>query len=957
MKTLNTKMALKTQLALGVSAMMLVGSMSTASFAQEDEAVVDEVISTGTRRKARSAADTPAPVDVISGAEFVNNASSDIGDLLRTVVPSYNVNTQPISDASTIIRPANLRGLSPDNTLVLLNGKRRHRGSVISFLGGGLSDGAQGVDIGVMPAIGLKQVEVLRDGASSQYGSDAIAGVINFILKDASEGFTVEAKYGSTYAGDGDNYSIAGNIGLPLGPNGFINISAEYGEQDGTLRAVQRSDAAALIAAGNTAVGDISVNTQTTDFVQYWGQPDVKDAYKVFINTGIELSENVEAYAFGNYAERNVEGGFFFRNPTNRGGVFRGPDVNPLTGNALLTVTNDNGTPLDTTDDFDELFDEQTNVLVTDPSASVRVGTLAGGAAACPRGIPLTSGGGLIPDPTILASVTGDPNCFSFLEQFPGGFVPRFGGDNRDFAFTGGLRGELDVGTGLGYDISGTYGTNKTTFFISNTINASLGPDTPTSFTPGAYEQIETSFNLDLNYAVPVDGWASDLNIATGFEWHDEQFDITAGDSASFALGPLAAPCAALPCEGVEGFATGQGFSSSSNGFGGFAQSSSNSQSNIAIYGELEADITDAFTIQAAVRWEDYDLFGATTNWKIGGLYKLTDSLRLRGTYSTGFHAPSAGQANVVNTTTAFNTAGELADQGTIPLNTAPGQLAADFLENSPDQPGIRPSLGPESANNLSLGVAFDTGPMSWTVDYFNITVKDRIALTDNFDFQEVLDFTGTGVTGYDGSSIGAALTTLDAAGTINRADFAGFEDLQFFRFFTNNFDTKTTGFDIVGRMPFDIGVGSSSVSIAANYTETSVKNQGKIVPLSENRISALEDSLPNWKGNIMFNHQQGIWRGLARINYYGSWINSNNGATNDGVFTPGENVGGEFLVDLELGAQVIENVEVIVGASNVFDNYPNENPDQLSIGQLYPEAAPFGFNGGAYYVKLRITG
>ncbi len=907
-------LSFKTQLALGVSALMIATSFSATSFAADDE-----VISTGTRRKARSAADTPAPVDVISAAEFTNNASSDIGDLLRTAVPSYNVNTQPISDAATIIRPANLRGLSPDNTLVLLNGKRRHRGSVIAFLGGGISDGAQGTDVSVFPALGLKQVEVLRDGASSQYGSDAIAGVINFILNDSSEGGTVEVKYGSTYAGDGDNYRISGNIGLPLGPDGFVNITAEYGEKDGTFRAVQRGDAAALIAAGNTAVADISVNTQTTDFVQYWGDPDIKNDWKIFINSGVELNENTEVYAFGNYAERQVEGGFFFRNPTNRGGVFRGPLVDPLTG-----LEDPNGV------------------------ASVRVATLPGGdATTCPRGVPLTSGGGLIPDPTILASVTANPLCFTFLEMFPGGFVPRFGGNNRDYAITGGVRGELAVGNGLGYDLSGSFGSNKTDFFIRNTINASLGPDTPTSFVPGAYEQKETAINLDLNYAVPVSGWASDLNIAAGFEWHKEQFDITAGDPASFALGPLAAPYNAANGTGVLGFPTGQGFSSSSNGFGGFANSSSNSQNNIAVYGELEADITDEFTLQTAIRVEDYDLFGTTTNFKVGGLYKLTDTIRLRSTYSTGFHAPSAGQANVVNTTTAFNTFGELADQGTIPLSTAPGQLAADFLENAPGQPGIRPTLGPETADNFSIGLGFSTGPMNWTVDYFNIKVKDRIALTDNFDFQDVLDFTGVGVAGYDGSSIGAALTTLDAAGTINRADFAGFEDLRAFRFFTNNFDTKTTGFDIVGRMPFDLGTGTSSIAVAANYTKTQVQNPGKIVPLTGNRISALEDLLPNWKGNVLFTHEQGMWRGMARINYYGPWTDVGNGGTP---------IGDQILVDLEVGAKVMDNVEIIVGAANVFDSYPDENPGQLGIGQLYPESSPAGFNGGQYYVKGRVT-
>jgi len=948
------KLSLKSQLALGVSALMIAGSFSTASFAQSEEvAAGDEIITTGTRRKARSAADTPAPVDVISGVEFQNNASSDISDLLRTVVPSYNVNTQPISDASSVVRPANLRGLSPDNTLVLLNGKRRHRGSVIAFLGGGISDGAQGVDVGVFPAIGLKQVEVLRDGASSQYGSDAIAGVINFQLKDAPEGGMVEVKYGSTYAGDGDNYRISGNIGLPLGDSGFVNITGEYGDTNGTFRSVQRSDALALIAAGNTAVGDISVNTVTDEVAQYWGQPDVSDDFKIFVNSGIELTENIEAYAFGNYAERTVEGGFFFRNPTNRGGVFRGPDVNPATGNTV--TNNDNGTPADDTDDF--LTDDQTGAVVAATSASVRVGTLAGGAAACPRGIPLTAGGGLIPDPTILASVTGDANCFSFLELFPGGFTPRFGGNNRDYAITGGLRGELDVGNGLGYDISASYGSNKTDFFIRNTVNASLGPNTPTSFVPGAQEQIETSFNLDLNYAVPISGWASDLNIATGFEYHKEQFDLTAGDAASFELGPLSAPFDAAAGTGVAGFPTGQGFSSSSNGFGGFTTSTSNSQDNIALYGELEADITDAFTLQAALRWEDYSEFGTTTNWKIGGLYKLTDTMRLRGTYSTGFHAPTAGQANITNVTTAFNTFGELSDQGTVPLTSGPGQLAADFIEQAPGQAGIRPTLGTETADNLSIGIGFDTGPMTWTVDYFNISVDDRIALTDNFNFDEVLDFIadrdagvvgdGINVAGYDNSTILAAVTTLGAAGSLNPADFTGSTDLRAFRFFTNNFDTKTTGFDIVGRMPFDVGVGSSSVAIAANYTQTSVKNPGKIVPLTGNRIAQLEDSLPNWKGNIMFNHEQGMWRGMARVNYIGPWVDVGNGGTE---------IGGEIMVDLEVGAQIMENVEIIVGAANVFDNFPDENPDQLSIGQLYPEASPGGFNGGAYYIKGRYT-
>jgi len=243
----------KSALVLTASSAMMVGMMATPAYAQSsgDTGVEEDVIVTiGTRRQSRSATDVIAPVDVIQADELLNQAPNDIADALRISVPSYNVNTQPISDAATIVRPANLRGLSPDNTLVLLNGKRRHRASVISFLGGGIADGAHGPDISVFPALALKNVQVLRDGASSQYGSDAIAGVINFELKDSAEGGVIEARYGQTYEGDGENYRISGNVGLPLGDRGFINLTAEYGEVEATNRSIARDDAAALVAAG-----------------------------------------------------------------------------------------------------------------------------------------------------------------------------------------------------------------------------------------------------------------------------------------------------------------------------------------------------------------------------------------------------------------------------------------------------------------------------------------------------------------------------------------------------------------------------------------------------------------------------------------------------------------------------------------------------------------------------------
>ncbi len=923
------KLAHKSWLALSASTLMLAAFPVSAQAQISDTTVnsaQDIVITTGTRRAQRSAADTPAPVDVISGVEFTSNAADDVQDLLRTAVPSYNVNTQPISDAASIVRPANLRGLSPDNTLVLVNGKRRHRGAVIAFLGGGIADGAQGVDVSSIPSLALKQVEVLRDGASSQYGSDAIAGVINFVLKDDTTGGTIEAKAGTTYDGDGENYRIGANFGFALGDQGFFNVTGEYGETRGTVRSVVRDDVLGLIAAGNLAAGDFeTINTYTGQVPQYWGQPDVDDDLKLLFNTGLEIGDNTEAYATGTYASRTTTGGFFYRNPTNRGGVYAGPQVNPTTGNSL--ITDDNGTPDDTTDDF--FRDRRTNAVVADPSASVRVGDLDGGDT-CIDGVPLTGTNGVIQDAGIFADIAADANCFAFTETIPGGFVPRFGGDLRDFGLTAGLRGEVDLGTGLTYDLSVTHGASRVEFFINNTVNASLGPNTPRDFTPGGQEQIETTVNADFGYLVDA-GLASDLSVAFGAEYRKEQFDLFAGDEASFALGPLA----------------DQGFSSSSNGFGGFPNSSSNSQDSIGAYVDLEAEVTDQLTLQGAVRYEDFSEFGNTFDYKVAGLYKLNDNVSLRATHSTGFHAPTAGQANITNVTTQ-NVNGNLIDQGTLPLSTAAGQLAADFIEATA---GGRPTLGPEDATNFSAGVAFNYEGLSVTVDAFQIDVDDRIALGANVDFLSALRFAGgqntdtdVAVAGYN--SVSQALDTLSGNGTITRSDFLSLDDLSQFRFFSNSFDTRSRGVDVVARYPFALAGGDSTVSVAANYTDTKVTNVGDINPISDGRVQSLEDLLPNIKGNATWTHRQGMFRGLLRANYFGGWDDTGNGV---------DDISPEVLIDAEIAAEVRDGIEIAIGGNNIFDNYPDENPGAGGLGQLYPEAAPTGFNGGQYYAKVRV--
>lgn len=879
--------------------------------ASAQDADLEEVIITGTRVADRSAADSPVPVDVISGSDFRATASTDVQDMLRTAVPSYDVNAQPISDAATIIRPANLRGLSPDNTLVLINGKRRHRGSVISFLGGGIADGAQGVDLAAIPSLAIKQVEVLRDGASSQYGSDAIAGVMNFMLRDDAEGFEIVTRYGETFEGDGTNYMVAANLGLPIGDNGFFNISGEVRDVEGTIRSVVRTDVAYQIANGYPIVSDFqTINSYSNEAPQYWGTPDVEDDVKLFFNSAIELNDTTELYAFGNYAERTVAGGFYYRNVVGRvdnlnpgtsngqrGGVYRGPIVDPLTG--LASSVDAGGVP---------------SVLVGDMT-----GDMSGN---CVAGIPLGGAGGVTPDAGILASVTADPNCFSFIETIPTGFVPRFGGDNEDSSFAFGIRGDLNVMGGISYDLSAVMGSNRTDYFIRNTVNASLGPRTPRDFVPGGQEQTEKIYNLNFVKTADV-GMASDLNIGFGAEYRKEEFDLFAGDPASYALGPLAS----------------QGFSSSSNGFGGFPNDTSASQDSKAYYVDIEGDVTESLTLQAAVRYEDYNIFGDTTNGKLAGIYRVSDNLRVRAARSTGFHAPTSGQASITNVTTQIVN-GQLTDQGTLPLFSAAGQLAADFVES---QGNGRPELGTEDADNYSFGIAVDLDAWSFTLDYYNIKVTDRIALGANIDFLSALNLAGGGA---DYASVSAALTALGNAGTIDRQAFVGLEDLKQFRFFTNGFDTTTEGLDLVGSVDFDAMGGMSTVTFAFNYNETEVTDRGSINPISDGRVEALEDQLNNIKGNIAWSHSMGDIRTLVRANYYGPWRSTSNGYA----------VGATTLVDIQLAYQVNENLEVVLGADNLFDEYPDKTPNPGGVGQLYPEDSPLGFNGGSWYVQGRYN-
>ena len=834
---------------LAISLSLLTLPVIPSFIAAADE--IEEVVAVGTRRDARSVGDSPAPVDVISGSDIKNQGAVDVDYMIRTLVPSFNVNTQPISDAATLIRPANLRGLPPDNMLVLLNGKRRHRGSVISFLGGGIADGAQGPDISAIPSIALKKVEVLRDGAAAQYGSDAIAGILNFVLNDSAEGTRLEIKQGEYSDGDGETWRIAANAGMPFTDDGYANFSMEIQEQDPTARSAQRGDAASLKAAGVPVWEHPFGNGEA----QVWGSPKVSDDYKFTANIGLDLDDSKKFYLFSNYAEKNVLGGFFFRNPNNRTGVY---------------------------DDGSDIR------LIAD------AGQAAGGARTCASNVDAKAGN-LVG--AALAAYTNDANCFVFNELFPGGFTPSFGGDVTDWSIASGVSGTTDGGTE--YDISVHVGENRSDFYIENTVNPSLGPQSPTQFNPGSYIQLEKNFNMDFVRSIPMQSF--DLSFAYGFEWREEQFEIINGDVASFTTGPY----------------FNQGFGIGSNGFAGFTPDIAGvwDQQNYAIYLDFEGDVTENLVLGLATRFEDFDTFGTTTNTKFSALWRATDSLKFRTTVSTGFRAPTPGQSNVSNVTTAsISGTGELVQQGTLsptnPIAVTAGGAA----------------LQPEESDNLSFGLVWDvTDALNVTIDAYEIEITDRIALTGNFSLSDAQR---------------AALVA---------AKVPGASDMQTFRFFTNDFDTTTDGIDVVATYSTELMGGVTDFTFVYNETDTEVDRS---TLLSASRINALEALLPENRWNLSAVHNVGDWTILARYMYVGEseYYYGLNDLGNPDITTLDD----QSQLDLEF-TRDFGNYQITLGAENITDEYPEKDTGVTCCGAIYPEFAPLGFMGAFYYLRVGI--
>jgi iron complex outermembrane receptor protein len=749
------------------------------------------------------------PIDVISGEDF--NAlgnSADLTDNLRAMVPSYTA-TPATGDGSAFVRPTSLRGTAPDQSLVLVNGKRRHRSALVQFFAPAAGNGAHGVDIGMIPGIAVKSVEVLRDGAAAQYGSDAIAGVINFVMKDASEGGSVQLQYGEFVDGE-QSLKFGANGGIAVGDSGFINASIEYVDNDALSRGIQRiSNQQALLDAG-VPLSEIGADAPFGDqpFLQTWGRPQT-EGVRFFLNSGFDISDRSQLYARLGVADTDGRYRFFYRDPAHSS--------------------------------------------LTDYRAQGYTGLRAG-------------------------------------------YTPFLDGEQTDTSLVVGVNGEFE--SGMTYDFSYGFGKSELDYFLNNTVNSALAlvgtcPACEMSqmdFYNGGYNQEETNLNAD--FSLPM---SDNINLAWGVEWREESYTVKAGEpNASESPG--------------------------SSGFRGITEEDSGQfdRDNVAIYADIEHDITDALLLQYAIRYENFSDFGSTTNGKIAGRFRFTDSFALRGAVSTGFHAPTPGQANVRTTITTFDgVTGLQVEEGLIPP-TSPAAL----------QNGGAP-LKEEESLNYSLGFTADFFENTTvTLDVYQIEVDDRIYRTGDI---------------------------LTPNGTIS--------------FYTNALDVEHSGLDLVVTSGFEWGNASGiDLTLAYGYNQIDVTGQtavNGVNPVSDSLVEDIENNYPEHRwvltGNTYFGEKLNL---LARINYNGEHYDERGTIAGDvdpvsgAITNRSALLSSTAFLDLELGYQLNDNWRVALGGMNVTDEFPDtisdggELANRISVGLQYPRRTVANYEGASWYLK-----
>ncbi len=849
----------------------------------ETKAVGEEIIVLGTRRTDRTVTNSASPIDIISAAELKSQPTGNILDSLKNIIPSFFSSTNSIADASSLVRAPSLRGLPSDEVLVQLNGKRFNRSALVQVYAGGdtgLSFGSQGSDMSSIPSIGIKSLQVLRDGATAQYGSDAIAGVLNYGLRD-DQGIELEGRYGQNFDHkDGKSYQIAGDAGVK-GDWGFINLAGEYNHDGQSSRGATRPTAVAFAAENPTLASQLPNYPLPA---QIWGSSP-SHGFKFLLNSAINVTPDSKIYLFANFAKNHVDESFNFRSS--------------LLGSRPFTTTAGGTNNLGGRSFFQHPYYNMP----------------------CPTGSATCTAGGYVLD----------TNTFQLSSIYPAGFTPRFVGNSKQEYGTIGYKGSAGA---FRYDLSTSLSKNTLDLSMYSSFSPSYGAASQTSFKFGKQIQKEFDANLDLSYEVEA-GLASPVTISGGAEYRKETFTATPGDPQSYGAGPYAAahPLFIQTSPGV--YAPTGTFtateSPAASGYGGTSPTyaGTHSERSYGVYGDIEADLTKAWSVGVAGRYENYKSSGSAFVYKVNSIYKLNDAISIRGTIGTGFHAPSPGQNNTqVLSTTFFQ--GNSLQIGTFPVTSSIAQFY-----------GARP-LRPEKSKNYGAGVVLKpaTG-LTVTIDAYKIDVKNRIFISQNYTVTQ------------------ANINTLPELASVGVGGAV--------QYFTNSFDTSTKGIDFVGTYRTGFVDGNLNLTLAYNYNKSKVtKTDGTI---SDSQIIDIGGLAPHHRATLSAGWVKGPLAINARENYYSSWVDAEDYPFRDGTgkVIAGQRFGSKFTTDLDVSYTFARRFTLTLGATNIFNTYPDkiqaspDNPiytltNSLSDGQIYPRSGgPFGINGGFWYAKVKI--
>lgn len=845
---------------------------------KEDVTGLAEVVVIGSRNQNRTVLETPVPVDVIPLDEIIKDAPQiEITQILNYVAPSFSSNRQTISDGTDHVDPASLRGLGVDHVLVLINGKRRHSSSLVN-VNGTFGRGSVGTDLNSLPAAAIKRIEVLRDGAAAQYGSDAIAGVINIVLKEDTDKINASLTTGQMYEGDGENLQFNTNYGFKVGDRGFINLTGQY---------------------------------------QYRGRTDRAGAW-----TGSVFSTD----GSGIYAEDFMEGDF---SPFDVG--------KRLTAGQATTINAQNALTNNLTGPQEEALinangGRRAFSMKVGNSESINTSFFLNSAFPVSDNQEFYLFGGINSRRGMASGFYRLPNQSRTLTTiYPNGFLPEINSRVFDGSISGGIRGEI----GEWYtDFSNTYGTNAFDFGITNTHNASRGTGSPTSFNAGGFKFQQNTTNLD--FSRYFEDALAGVNVAFGAEYRIETYQITAGEEGSYrdyGVVNLVDTINGMP------FVNDQvsenifyGRPGGSQVFPGFqpVNEVKESRGNVSVYTDFELNFTERFFVDIAARFEDYTDFGSTINGKVSFRGEVTDNVAIRGAASTGFRAPSLHQRFFNNTSTLFtlqNGVNVPNEVGTFRNDSRVAQLF-----------GI-PSLDNETSVNLSLGLtATINNQLDLTIDGYLVQVDDRVILTGQF-------------TADDSEEIAQILASVNAG----RAQL-----------FVNSVDTETKGLDVILTYNTQLGDGSFKATLASNFNETTVDKinipqtlqADPVAFFNREERSRLETTNPKSKINLNLSYRIGKFNATLNNVRFGEVVALTDDMDSDGKFID-QTFGAKIITDLSLGYKLTESLNLTIGASNLFDIYPDENRDEFRSGERFiysRRVSQFGFNGGFYFARLGVT-